>query len=111
MEQLKVKKQAITTDVKAPVRPADSSDLKPQSKNYGDFAIGSTAVTAKKQVKAKEKKVDVKEQQLNELVSNSLKTDDGEPKRWDNRPNTNTKSYGKKKESNFKFDKDEFPEL
>jgi len=107
-EQLKQKNASLGGN-KKPTKVVES-DLQLQEKKE-DLSLGVTANNqGQKKVKAKEKKVDKKEEELNQIVGANLKTDDGyRPRKYDNQEN---KQYGKKQAGpKFNFKKEDFPEL
>lgn len=116
-EQLKQKNQGISsnTNKQQQVNRTVESDLTPQDKKE-DLTLGitDTKKTAQKP-KIKERKVDSKEVELNQVFSNNLKLDDGRDNNYNNNNNRNTgakKNWNNNNSNNkFKFNANDFPEL
>lgn len=106
MEKLNQQKQNLNKN-QSQVQRVENPDLKPQEKKQ-DYTIAIESKTKSNKPKPKEKKIDSKEQEINQIVANSLKTDEGF-ERQENRD----RNFGKKKQggNKLKFTKEDFPEL
>lgn len=113
--QLKANNQVLTSQPKQVTRNDDPNLVLKEKKDEEGLGIGGGV--KKTQKKIKERKVDQKEVELNQIVGNSLKTDDGYERRdYNDKSNKGYQgnSYNSKKNyggNRFQFKEEDFPEL